>query len=75
MIKDRLKNNKGITLIIVIVTVVVMIIITSVTIGTLNSNRTIDKAKETRENIVEFGNTVGNDQTQIWDMIKSSEED
>lgn len=75
MNKDKLKNNKGITLIIVIVTVVVMAIITSVTIGSLNSHRTIDRAKETRENMVEFGASVQNDHSNIWKMITSSEED
>lgn len=75
MNKDKLKNNKGITLIIVIVTVVVMVIITSVTIGSLNSHRTIDRAKETRENMVEFGTSVQNDHSNIWEMITSNEED
>ena len=43
MIKNRLKNEKGITLIALIITIIVLLILAGITIGMLTSNNGVLK--------------------------------
>lgn len=72
---NKLNEDKGVTLIVVVITVVVLIILSSVAIRTVTTDRALERATNTREEIEKFDNTSQKDQNRIYDLIKSEEED
>lgn len=75
MNKNRLCNEKGLTLIALVITVIVLVILTSVVIRTATTDKALEQAKDTREEIIKFGEDSAKDVNNIRDMIISGEED
>ncbi len=71
----KVKDNKGITLVVLVVTIVLLIILSAVVIRSVSGDNLLEKAKDTRNTIIEYSNKTDKDNQNIYDAIKSKEED
>ena len=71
----KVKDNKGITLVVLVVTIVVLIILSIVVIRSVSGDNLLEKAKDTRNTIIEYSNKTDKDKQNVYDAIKSKDED
>ena len=69
------KKDNGITLIALVITIVVLLILTTITIRTITKDKTIEKAKDTRESMINVQEDTNRDMHSIYDIVTSTQED
>ena len=69
------KKDNGITLIALVITIVVLLILTTITIRTITKDKTIEKAKDTRESMINLQEDTNRDMHSIYDIVTSTQED
>ena len=69
------KKDNGITLIALVITIVVLLILTTITIRTITKDKTLEKAKDTRESMINLQEDNNKDMHSIYDIVTSTQED
>ena len=69
------KKDNGITLIALVITIVVLLILTTITIRTITKDKTLEKAKDTRESMINLQEDTNRDMHSIYDIVTSTQED
>ena len=69
------KKDNGITLIALVITIVVLLILTTITIRTITKDKTLEKAKDTRESMINLQEDTNKDMHSIYDIVTSTQED
>ena len=69
------KKDNGITLIALVVTIVVLTILTAITIRTITRDKALEKAKDTRESMINLQQDTDRDIQSIYDIVTSTQDD
>ncbi len=68
----KLRNEKGLSLIVLVVMIIVMVILSAVVIRSAVNRGTIDQTKNTRQKITEFSENSTKDSDQLYNLVKSN---
>lgn len=70
-----LRNKNGISIIVLVIVIIVSVILAAVVIRSVNSGNVINKAQNTRQDIVDFGTNAESDKNELYEMITSHDYD
>ena len=68
----NIRNEKGLTLIVLAIMIVVIIILAAVTIRGATNQGTIEKARDTKNTMVEFSKNSERDANDLYDLVKGN---
>ena len=70
-----LRNKNGLTIIVLVIIIIVSVILAAIIVRSITSGNIVNRAQNTRQDIIDFGTNAESDKNELYDMITSHDYD